>query len=414
MTLAEIRQRKAAKVAEQRAMLAKAQTENRNLNADESAKFDALKVEITELEQAEHRQQFVDEQERRAAGVTVVNGNGTADNFATLESRVLLLDVLRAGMEGRALSGAAAEYAQEAERRGHKRIHSGGLLVPLRALDPRAVEARATTTTTAAGLVPTDHLGSEYIGPLRDALLVRSLGVRTLANLDGNVSIPKHGAGLTVGWVAEGGDLPESNLGAASVTLTPHHVGGITELSRQLIQQSSPDVERLAREDLSFAVAAAVDAAIISGSGVGAIPKGLTARTGVNGAVQTADMPATWQDVLAIEQQLAGVNVKPSGWYTSPGVMTTLRGTLKEAGLPGYIATADKIGDLSAASSNHAGAGIAILGDWSQVMVGQWGSVELLLNPFAESAYRRGGVLLRAFMTVDVQCRHEQAFVIAS
>ena len=42
MTLQEIRQRKAAKVAEQRAMLAKAQTENRNLNAEEVTKFDAL------------------------------------------------------------------------------------------------------------------------------------------------------------------------------------------------------------------------------------------------------------------------------------------------------------------------------------------------------------------------------------
>lgn len=52
MTVAEIRQRKAAKVAEQRAMLAKAETERRQLSADEASKFDALKAEITELEQA--------------------------------------------------------------------------------------------------------------------------------------------------------------------------------------------------------------------------------------------------------------------------------------------------------------------------------------------------------------------------
>ncbi len=125
-------------------------------------------------------------------------------------------------------------------------------------------------------------------------------------------------------------------------------------------------------------------------------------------------MPTTWQDVLAIEQQLAALNVTPSGWYTSPSVMTTLRGTLKEAGLPGYIAQGGRIGDLAAAQSNAAPADTAILGDWGQVLLGQWGAVELLVNPFAEAPYRRGGVLVRAFSTVDVAVRHEEAFVVAT
>ena len=61
MTLAEIRQRKAAKTAEARALLAKAETENRALNADESAKFDTLKSEITDLEAQEQLIMRVDE-----------------------------------------------------------------------------------------------------------------------------------------------------------------------------------------------------------------------------------------------------------------------------------------------------------------------------------------------------------------
>ena len=106
MTLQEIRQRKAAKTAEARALLAKAETEKRQLTADESASFDAIKAEITDLEQQEQRQQFLDDAERRAAGVTVVNGNG--DTRAALEQRVSLLSVLRAASEGRALTGRAA------------------------------------------------------------------------------------------------------------------------------------------------------------------------------------------------------------------------------------------------------------------------------------------------------------------
>lgn len=111
---------------------------------------------------------------------------------------------------------------------------------------------------------------------------------------------------------------------------------------------------------------------------------------------------------------LAAVNVNPTGWYTSPEVMTALRKILKAptAGSD-YIATAGRIGDLPAASSNAAPASTAILGDWSQVLVGQWGAVEILVNPYAEVPYRRGGVLVRAFSTIDVAVRHEEAFVVA-
>src|SRR5690606_10856857 len=123
---------------------------------------------------------------------------------------------------GRALSGAEAEVHAELERRHGKAKH-GGILVPL-----SAFEARANTTTTAGELVGTDHRASDYIGPLRASLLVKALGVRTLSGLTGNVSIPKHGAGLTAGWVAEGEALPESEMAFDAVTLTPHHVGGIT------------------------------------------------------------------------------------------------------------------------------------------------------------------------------------------
>jgi len=401
-SITAIREQRTAKVAEARTLLATAERENRSLTADESAKFDAAKAEITALEAAEQRQQFVDDAERRQTGV-VVNRNG--DTTADLEQRVSLLTVLRAGIEGRALTGAEAEMHAELERRHGKAKH-GGILVPL-----SAFEKRQNTTTTAPELIATQHRADQYIGPLRDSLLVQRLGVRTLSGLTGNVSIPKAGTGLSVGWVEEGQALPESQMDFESVTLTPHHVGGITEMSRQLIQQSSPAIEDLVRQDLSWAIAHAVDAAIIAGTGTGGQPLGLINRTGV----QEAALPATWADVLAIEQLLAAVNVSPTGWYTSPAVMTALRGILKAptAGSE-YIATAGRIGELPAASSNAAPVDTAILGDWTQVLLGQWGAVEILVNPFAETPYRRGGVLVRAMSTVDVAVRHEQAFVVAT
>lgn len=54
-----------------------------------------------------------------------------------------------------------------------------------------------------------------------------------------------------------------------------------------------------------------------------------------------------------------------------------------------------------------------IAGDWSQAMLGIWSEIDILVNPFAETAYNRGGVLVRAMSTVDVAVRHPEAFVVA-
>ncbi|NEL74386.1 MAG: phage major capsid protein, partial [Xanthomonas perforans] len=222
-TLKEIREARAAKVAEARALVTTAEQASRQLTADEQGKFANLQAEITNLESDEQRQQFLDDAERRSQARPVHTPNGS-----DTESRVSLLAVVRAGMEGRSLTGAEAEMHAELERR-HGPARNGGILVPL-----SAFERRANTTATAPELVATQHRADQYIGPLSDSLLVRSLGVRTLTGLTGNVSIPKAGAGLTAGWVTEGQELPESQMDFDSVTLTPKHVGGITEMSRQL------------------------------------------------------------------------------------------------------------------------------------------------------------------------------------
>lgn len=411
MTLQEIRQRKAAKVAEQRAMLSKAQTENRNLTTDESARFDALKAEVTDLEASEQRQLFVDEQERRASGVTIVNANGH-DTIASLEGRVSVLRVLQAGVEGRALTGAELEYSQETERRTGRKAQ--GAFVPMRAL-----EQRVNTTSSAPELVPTDHRPDLYIQPLRNKLLARRLGVRVLSGLVGNVSIPKHGTGLSVGWVAENGAVPESDLNPSNITLTPKHAGGVTELSRQLIMQSSPDVEQLVRDEFAAVLAQAIDSALIKGGGPNE-PKGVLSTLGI----QTANLATlNWANVLAMKAKADLANSESTSWVMSPTAAAEFAGTEKSNGTGIYLMGDDgRLAGVPVYVTNQVplnatpdpDAGIAILGDWSQVMLGIWSEIDILVNPYAQPAYGRGGVLVRAMSTVDVGVRHPQAFVVAS
>lgn len=402
MKLHEIRQKKAAKVAEARNILTVAETEKRSLNAAEQTAFDAIKAEVTSLEGHEARAQFVEEAERRTAGEPVDASR------ASLEARVSVVDAINAQIENRALTGALAEFNAEQKRQG---VQARGVLVPQSLFN----ETRAAqTTTTAAGIVPEDFRPEEFVGLLRNSMVVQSLGARVLPNLRGDVTIPRQATTSTAQWLAEGDALTDSGMTFNSIGLKPKHVGAITELSRQLLQQSNPSIEALVRDDFIQVVSLAVDKALIHGDGIKQ-PEGLlTAATGT-GTLATL----SWATVLTVLQGLALKNIIPNAWLTHPKVATILRKTLREAGLPGYLLDGGQLAGVPVSATNQlaekAGApatGRMILGDFSEMIVGTWGSVDILTNQFAEGPYSRGAVQVRILTTMDMVPRREDAFTV--
>lgn len=403
MKISALREQRSAKVAAMKTLVDAAAADGRDLSADETKQFESLKTEERALSAQVERAEYLGEVERRAAG-TPVSGAPSAD-FDRLAGSVSVTKVIRCQMENRSLDGAEAEYAREAERRSGRKAE--GAFVPFASL-----EKRANTTATAPELVGTDHRADQYIGPLREALLARSLGIRVLSGLRGNVAIPKFGTGLETGWVTEGGAVPDAEMTFDQVTLTPKHVGGKTEMSRQLIQQSAPGIEQLVREDLSFLIAKQIDAAIINGSGLAGQPLGILNTVGIQ---TVADIPATWAEVLAMLEMLDDVEISNGRWLTTAAIRTALAAAEKVTGSgSGFLYDGGAMAGLSLASSKNVPAGKLILGDFSQVLLGVWSEVDILVNPFAEPAYSRGGIQVRAMATVDTAVRHPQGFVVAT
>lgn len=394
--LHELREAKAAKVAEARQLLASSPT----LNAEGVAKFDAIKTAITDLEGQESRAVFIEDAERRALPM--------ADkSHAGLKAEVSVLEAIRCQVEGRDAQGAVAEYSREVERRTGKK----GVYVPLSAFESRA----AQTTTTAAGIVPNDFRPDLFVGPLRNSLVMRTLGARILTGLVGNVVVPRQKTSHVAQWIAEGESLTDTGMTFDNMTLQPRHVGAMTELSRQLIQQSSPQIEQIVRDDMSAVIAEAFDTAMLTGDGIKQ-PLGLLNTVGI----QTANLATmTWEGILAMLQKLAVANVNPTAWLTSPGVATKLRAALKSATAgAGYLMENGQVASLPVAVANQvplkATKGQVILGDFSEMFVGVWDSLEILVNPYDSAAYARGGVKVRALMTADCAVRRPEAFVVAS
>ena len=400
MKLTELLEKRSNTVNQMKTIADKATAENRDLTAEESTQFETLKNEERSIQKQIDRAEYLRSLERSAPADHISDDHNK--DFEKLKRSVSVQNIIRSQMNGRALSGAELEYNQEAEKRSGRKAQ--GAFIPFDAL-----ETRANTTTTASDLVPTIQRPQDYIGALRSSNIVRSLGVRTLTGLSGDVVIPKFGSGLSLGWINEGESVAEDEMGFDAITLKPKHTGGKTEMSRQLLQQSSPDIESLVREDLSYLVAQNIDQAIIAGTGV-KDPLGILNTAGV----LTGAIPATWQEVLSLIQQIEDENITNLKWLGTSTTKTTLAGIEKSTGTGQYLYQAGQVGELPFKVSANMTPSKLILGDFSQVLLGVWSEIDILVNPYAEPAYSRGGVQVRVMATCDVAVRHPKAFLVAT
>ena len=67
--------------------------------------------------------------------------------------------------------------------------------------------------------------------------------------------------------------------------------------------------------------------------------------------------------------------------------------------------------DTLGAGTNESG---LIYGDFSELLIGLWSALDVLVNPYESTAYSKGNVMIRAMATADIALRNPQAFVKAT
>ncbi|MBP8168988.1 MAG: phage major capsid protein [Azonexus sp.] len=401
MKLHEIAEQKAFKVAEMRSLLSADK-----LNSEGQAKFDALKKEVTDLEGQEARARFCEDAERN------MMGRSTDKPLADLESKISLIGAISAQIENRSVTGALAEFQSEAKRNGITARH-GGILVPTSIFEKRAT----MTTTSAAAVAPDDFRADQFIGLLRNSLIVRQLGARVLTGLRGDTVLPKATGSATAYWVNEGDALTESSTTYSSIKLEPKTVGALTAFSRQLALQANPSIEQLLRDDIAAVVGAAVDKALLHGTAVAKQPVGILNVSGI----QTASLATlSWAAIVGMLEKLGLENVTPNAVLTHAKAGTKLQTTLKDSVAGGeYLMQGGRVAGLPAYVTNQLDAksgtpdkGCVLIGDFTQLVIGEWAATEVLANPYAAGYYEKGDVQLRIMHTMDAVVRHPKAFVL--
>lgn len=251
---------------------------------------------------------------------------------------------------------------------------------------------------------------------LRNRMVVKKLGATVLTDLEANVTIPRQTAGATGYWLStEATAITESQPVFGQLALTPKTVGAYTEISRQLAMQSSPSAELLVMNDLAKVVALAGDLASINGSGAAGQPTGLLNTSGI-GSVAGGSL--TYAGIVEFQTDVAASNALSDScaYVGTPTVAGVLKGRQRFASTDTPLWTGNifdgEIEGFRAMASNQVPASTLIFGDWSHVLIGEWGNLEIVVNPYAN--FQAGILGVRAFYSMDVAVRYPGAFSVAT
>jgi HK97 family phage major capsid protein len=324
--------------------------------------------------------------------------------------------LMRAIQAASANNWTQAGYELECSREIAKRTNK--VLDPNKFYVPFEVQQRDLTAGTGSAggfLVGTQNMS--FIELMRNRSVVYRMGAQRLSGLSGNVTIPRQTAAATGYWLAtEGTAITESQQTFGQLSLTPKTVGAYTEVSRQLMLQSSPDAESIVSTDLATVCALAIDVGALRGSGSGGEPAGIVGTSGV-GAVTGTSLAAA--GVLEFQSDVAGGNLltEACGYVTTPAVAALL---MARPELPSTGTTRlwqgnmleGTLFNMRAMSSNQMSAGTMLFGDFSKLVIAEWNTLEVEVNPYAN--FQAGIVGVRAMVTVDVGVRYGGAFSYAA
>lgn len=406
MKLSEMRETRAAKIAEMRALNDK---NDGQLSGEDKTKWDGLKTEVDDLNVRMSTAETMAELERSVAGGEVVSGD--AQRAQTLQGYSLA----KAMGESRSgtVTGLEAEWHQELSA-GRNEVR--GVMVPTEII--LGGEQRALTTTTP-GAGPGSNLVATDLAAMTDRrrpmLKIERLGATILRGLTGNLDLPRLVGSGSAGWVSEHTNATRTDASFAKKTMGPKTVAAEYEVSRQMLNQSNQAVEPILRGDLAYLVIQKMDGAAINGGGANE-PTGILSDPEVQ-SVPFAGLPLlgdTAADLIAALEldDVTGTRA----FLTNPNVLAVARKLRDDDKRFMSIAETFHNERVEATTQvpNDLGAGgdmsALIYGEWASLYLGYWSGVDLLMNPFHGDVASKGGALLHAFLDCDVVVRHPEAF----
>lgn len=255
-------------------------------------------------------------------------------------------------------------------------------------------ELRSSVTVTAEGedVVATDLY--DILEPLRAKNVLLNAGAKFITGLVGNVRVPVMGAS-NVTWEGENGAAKDGAPTFSSVELSPKRLTAYIDISKQFLAQDSAGAEAMIRQDLVNAINTKLEQTILgSGAGSATTPKGMS-----NNIVPTTI--ADFAGITALEAKVEAANVLGECKYiVSPTLKGKLRNMAKSAKTTQLVMEGGEIDGTPVLTTSNASS--IIYGDWSNLAVGQWGSVDITVDPYSRAANGEVRLVVNAYFDAKV------------
>lgn len=280
----ELRQKRAGIYEQVKAILNKAGDEKRALDATEQESITKMEAEMESIRktyEAEERSENI-ERELAADPEQRRDGGDPATGRASEEYRSALWN-----------------YVAHGERRA---------------------DLNVGTATEGGYLAPTAFEAQIIVGLTQDNVM-RQLG--TVRTYSSDVDIPVKTTRATFAYIAEKGSYPTAAQAYGKLALRAYKMGGIVQLSEELMNDSVVNIEGEVRDEIGYGMPRLEESKFVAGSGVGE-PTGFlaTAQTGVTTAGATA---ITFDEVIDLFHSLLPPYRARATWLMNDAVAKYIR-----------------------------------------------------------------------------------------
>nr|DAT88673.1 MAG TPA: major capsid protein [Caudoviricetes sp.] len=397
MNSLEIQDKKAQLKLRMKEIVENCKKEIREMNEEEKAEFDANKAEIeslnSQLEELKVKLQKYEKDVDTMESTPTENEerNKTNKTHSTMKE-FRLLSAINKIANNRNLSEDEQAYvnAGASEMRKAGLSFAGQIQIP--------VESRATIAATV------DSAGKENVAtdvtsilePLRAKNVLVAAGAKYMSNLIGDVQVPVMGAG-NVTWENETATAKDGAGTFSAVKLQPKRLTAFIDISKQFLVQDSNDAEAIIRQDLINAINSKLEATIL-GSGAGSA----TEPSGIFATAPTA-ATTTYKALATLESTVEDANVIGDCKYImSNSAKATFRTTQKGTGTASFILEGNEIDGQQVLNTSNVEKNMFAYGDWSNLAIGQWGAVDLVVDPYTKAADGQIRLVINAYFDAKV------------
>lgn len=362
-------------------LISNAEKELRKLTHEENDELNSIKKEIADLDNE----------------IKNIENRNTKTN--KVMAKFSLLKAINDVANNRQLDERAQEVVSNgiAEMRKAGQSFTGQIVLPM---EMRS-DIQATVATAGQENVAEDKLG--ILEPLRANLVLVNAGASYMTGLIGDVSIPVY-SGSNVGWAGEVSTASDGAGTFSEVTLSPKRLTAYIDVSKQFLIQDSNSAEEMLKRDIVAAISNKLEATILgSEAGSNTQPAGL-----FNGVV--ADSTAvTYKDIVNMEAELEDANVMGNiKFIVSPSAKADLK-TTEKGNTDNFLMEGNELNGYPVmCTSAVTGKGV-IMANWSDLVIGQWGGIDLVVDPYTQAANGKVRLVINAYF--DAKPRRTEAFV---